>query len=608
MNAEEIVSGRVRVLYEDEHYMFVSKPSGLSTLASDQRRAGGLDQLIHLEKGVSLRRLASLPRAASGFVGFAKSTMALKMFQSLRSKSRLRCTFLAVCRGVYKAHRAEKTGGRMVAGERVGTGKQSSRGESGIVSKGELGRLGKSAKTSKSGKSGNIAGVSKELWRGGSPVLEAIREEPRRTLVRVVCGDPTGRTARSTMLAARLPVVGDADNDPRRQGETRGRMWLHLEEVVFDHPVTREAVRVWVKTPQAFGTVAKEKDVLDHALDCALSARLTVVGDAGSEVYRLVDGRRDGIPGLVADRYGPVVVVQTDQGKFEGGVERVQRVGQWFCREIGVESVYWKHSAKDRGRADAAIVKQMTDPKPVWGKVAEEELKVVENGLSYLIRPYDGGMVGLFVDQRANRAWIRGISKGKRVLNTFSHTCGFSVAAAAGGASFVASVDVSKKSLAWGKRNFEANGLSMEGHKFYCSDVFDFYARAKRQGLKFDVVILDPPTFARSGKTVFQVEKDMGRLISGAVSLLDGEGTLLVCTNHHALSVAWLKEQVVARASRARVRFLEGAEDQADIVDTRSSTKSTYVSIGGVSKEKDGGVRKEEDGEVRKEEESDRSD
>ena len=155
-----------------------------------------------------------------------------------------------------------------------------------------------------------------------------------------------------------------------------------------------------------------------------------------------------------------------------------------------------------------------------------------------------GYSVGLFVDQRENRRYVRQI-KPPRLLNCFAYTCSFSVAAASVGAQTV-NVDLSKKSLERGRQNFALNSLSTEGHKFIADDVRPVLPRLARRGAKFDMIILDPPTFSRTkGGAVFHVEKDFEDLIAAALELVERNGRVLLSTNCETVN-----EQALERMAR----------------------------------------------------------
>jgi 23S rRNA (cytosine1962-C5)-methyltransferase len=167
-----------------------------------------------------------------------------------------------------------------------------------------------------------------------------------------------------------------------------------------------------------------------------------------------------------------------------------------------------------------------------------------ENHLRFGIDFGAGYSVGLFVDQRENRRFVRQ-ARPKRVLNCFAYTCSFSVAAASIGAQTV-SVDLSKKSLTRGRENFELNDLSTEGHGFIADDVRPVLRRMARRSEKFDMIILDPPTFSRTkGGPAFHVEKDFEELIAAALEVVGRNAEVLLSTNCETLN-----EQALERMAR----------------------------------------------------------
>ncbi|MEY2541786.1 MAG: rRNA (cytosine1962-C5)-methyltransferase [Verrucomicrobiota bacterium] len=170
-------------------------------------------------------------------------------------------------------------------------------------------------------------------------------------------------------------------------------------------------------------------------------------------------------------------------------------------------------------------------PRLMFGN-ADENLQTVATEwlLRYGIDFAAGYSVGLFVDQRANRRYVRRIEP-KTMLNCFAYTCSFSVAAASVGAK-TANVDLSKKSLARGKENFALNSLPTGDHRFIADDVMSVLPRLARKGEKFDMVILDPPTFSRShrGKS-FQIERDFEELLLAALEVAERNAHILLSTN-----------------------------------------------------------------------------
>lgn len=241
-----------------------------------------------------------------------------------------------------------------------------------------------------------------------------------------------------------------------------------------------------------------------------------------TDAYRIWDGAAAGV-----DAYAGHWVVQTRGREFPWNESEA---AVW-----GAKSVWWKR-----------LDQQVKEP-PVWvaGERVERPFLAREHGVSFEIDLCAGYSQGIFLDQRLNRQEVRRRARpGMRVLNAFAYTCGFSVAAALGGA-VTTSLDLSVPYLEWGKRNFAANGLDAGQHYFTRGDVLDWMARWRRSGVRFEGIILDPPTFSRSGsRGVFRVEKDYAALVESARHLLEKGGWMLCCTNFRGLSWAGFEEVV----------------------------------------------------------------
>jgi len=189
-------------------------------------------------------------------------------------------------------------------------------------------------------------------------------------------------------------------------------------------------------------------------------------------------------------------------------------------------------------------------PKLISGTEAENlQTVATENHLKFGLDFGAGYSVGLFVDQRENRRFVRQ-ARPKRLLNCFAYTCSFSVAAASAGAHTV-NVDLSKKSLERGRQNFSLNKLSTEGHQFIAADVRPVLRRLARRTEKFDMIILDPPTFSRTkGGAVFHVEKDFENLIAVALEVAGPGARILLSTNREPLT-----EQALERMARYSLKL-----------------------------------------------------
>lgn len=289
-------------------------------------------------------------------------------------------------------------------------------------------------------------------------------------------------------------------------------------------------------------------------IDAALALRAPLLADPTLTACRLFNGQADGVAGLVVEKLADILIVQFHEDRLQLDLDTVRTLATHVHRQLGTRAVYRKMFLRDRAYLPEQIVQLHRDAQPWIGENVSPQIVVEEFGQRMRVRPYDGFSVGLFLEHRENRRRIRELAPGRRVLNTFSYTGGFSVAAALGGATTVDSVDLSKRYLEWSKSNFAENGISLDNHRFFCSDVFDFYRRATRQDRRYDLIVLDPPTFARLNhpKRVFRIEDQLENLVAGAVDRLNPEGIILLATNHRDLSADHL-----AAALRT------GAEDRA---------------------------------------------
>ena len=233
-----------------------------------------------------------------------------------------------------------------------------------------------------------------------------------------------------------------------------------------------------------------------------------------------------------------------------------------LARERLVQELeWWASSAKFKfNRIFARFIPKKNEerepPRLIFGDPSKNLQTIAsERHLRFGIDFGVGYSVGLFVDQRENRRYVRHISP-RRLLNCFAYTCSFSVSAAFAGA-VTLNIDLSKKALGRGRENFALNSLPTIDHRFIADDVMAVLRRLARKGEKFDVIILDPPTFSRSpkGKT-FQVENDFEKLLIEALELAARDSHILLSTNcsslrEHALEVmARYALKVTRRAAR----------------------------------------------------------
>jgi 23S rRNA (cytosine1962-C5)-methyltransferase len=244
----------------------------------------------------------------------------------------------------------------------------------------------------------------------------------------------------------------------------------------------------------------------------------------------------------------------------EGGPLRVERLGSvyslsWYRDQLPSEAEWhslkqifitkkWQHwylqLRGNRGQTpNQERVLTSEDAPPVRWEAKEGQI-------GYEFRTDSGLSPGLFLDQRQNRLWVGKHARGLDVLNLFSYTGGFSVCAAAGGARKTVSVDVSKSFMEWTKTNFRLNSLSLEGHEFRAMDSRTYLSWAKKKGLKFDLVICDPPSFGRSVDGIFRIEKDFEALLESLIAVTGEKGQILFSSNFEQ----WSREDFLSRISR----------------------------------------------------------
>ena len=270
-----------------------------------------------------------------------------------------------------------------------------------------------------------------------------------------------------------------------------------------------------------------QHEVIDQAffenkIKKALDERKTLFEDAETTAFRVFNGEGDGIGGLTIDYYDGYFVMSWYS---EGIYQFKEHVIQSLTNLIDVKGLYEKKRFDVKGT-------YIEDDDFVAGERANFPLIVKENGIHFAIYLNDGAMVGVFLDQRDVRKTIRDkYAAGKHVLNTFSYTGAFSVAAALGGAAKTTSVDLANRSKSKTIEQFSVNGLDYESQDIIVEDVFNYFKYAVRKKLTFDMVILDPPSFARSKKHTFSAGKDYPDLLKQAITITEKNGIIVASSN-----------------------------------------------------------------------------
>ncbi|MEZ4749272.1 MAG: class I SAM-dependent methyltransferase [Bdellovibrionota bacterium] len=285
---------------------------------------------------------------------------------------------------------------------------------------------------------------------------------------------------------------------------------------------------------------------LSESLKAAWDRRQSHFKNGQTTAYRLLGASEENLRGLSADRYEDIVILYRPLGKRVLSEEVVSEVADFYLNQPGIASVYLKDVTVDRSHA------QPTAATLLSGNPISEEKIVKENGLAYKVAPLEGFSSGLFMDQREQRLAFQKQAAGIEVLNTFAYTCSFSVACAKGGAK-VTSVDISKRYLDWGKDNFVANSLDPENHEFFPNDTMGFLKGAAKRGRHFDLVILDPPSFARNKKGTFSIRRDAPELLSLAAQVVKPGGLLYFSSNLSELNNDSLSRLIRITLPSARI-------------------------------------------------------
>jgi 23S rRNA (cytosine1962-C5)-methyltransferase len=267
-------------------------------------------------------------------------------------------------------------------------------------------------------------------------------------------------------------------------------------------------------------------------LDAAWQRRAALHFSSNTTTYRLINRAGDGLSNLAVDRYGDVLVAHVYSQGVKVSLPRA--VLQALADRAGARAVYIKYRPVQSNVLDDRTRRSLTPIEPLIGQ-AVERAEVIENGSRFIIRPAEGLNPGLFLDMREVREFVRAHAAGKTVLNCFAYTCAFGVAALRGGAARVLNLDVSRHYLDWGRENAELNGFATVPTDFVKGDVFDWLKRFGKRGQKFDVVILDPPSYSTTHETRFAVERDTARLVALAASVVQPGGYLIASTNYEQL-------------------------------------------------------------------------
>jgi len=283
--------------------------------------------------------------------------------------------------------------------------------------------------------------------------------------------------------------------------------------------------------------------------------RIGIADNASNNTYRLVHGEGDNLPGLVIDCYGKTAVMQAHSvGMHVARMTIAQQLMEVMDRRI--EHVYYKSETTlpykaDLGQEDGFIIGGSSDN------------TAMENGLTFHVDWLKGQKTGFFVDQRENRRLLEQYAQGKKVLNMFCYTGGFSFYAMRGGAKLVHSVDSSAKAIELTNTNVELNFPGDERHQAFCDDAFKFLDKA---GSSYDLIILDPPAFAKHRGALHNALKGYTRLNMKALEKIQKGGILFTFSCSQVVTKDNFRNAVFTAAAMAgrKVRILHQLHQPAD--------------------------------------------
>ncbi|MBX3221019.1 MAG: class I SAM-dependent methyltransferase [Labilithrix sp.] len=564
------------VLFEDEDIIVVHKPAGVPSQAAEPERPDDLvlrvRSFLAAREGKEPSRVylgvhQRLDRDTSGLVLFTKRPEANPAIAAQLEKRQLKKRYVAGVVGWPERRRAATLDDELV--------------------KGDEGRMQvaaprRGAQRGRGGRDAARGGGGPGRAPGQRAITEVTLRSRRgeRALLDLVL--QTGRThqARVQLAHAGAPIAGDV----LYRGSLAPRLMLHAVALELTHPRTNERLAIrddlaradfeaWLERGDAGYGVYDDRSALDRALALAVERRWALGHSADRDpperrttAFRLVNEEGDALPGLAVDVYGEHLVAQiyvSEEWEKPGRRERLLDA----LDALGFDGVYLKLRPKQANVLVDTRRDDLAPSAPVRGTAAPGELVVYEEGAPFAVRLGDGLSTGIFLDQRLNRRAVRESARGAVVANLFSYTCAFSVVAALGGARRTVSVDASLAALERGRAGFKLAGLELgRDHTFAGEDAFTWLAKAAKRDERFDLVIVDPPSYSSTKKRRFVAESDYDELVALAAAVVAPGGRILACCNHRGMARQKLR-RLVHEGARAAGREAVQLKDLPDAPD-----------------------------------------
>lgn len=484
------------IIYEDEHLLAVNKPAGMNTHSPSPFAGEGIYEWLKNRElcWSNLAILHRLDKETSGVIVFGKTTLANRSLTAQFVERKVSKKYLLLTDREISFENLNVESALVRAGEKYVSRPDHSSGERAET------RFRK------------LKTISGKTFVEAEPV--------------------TGKTHQIRVHAAAngFPIFGDT----LYEGTKAARVFLHAAEISFAHPTTGK--QITLTAPEKFSE------------DSRLALRTSLIEPELTNAFRLVHGASDGWAGFYVERLGDFLLSQSERPLKPEQLELLEN----YQKKFSLRGAY--HKILNRGVRQTSTAQ--ASPQLVLGESAPSEFSIRENGIQFALSFNEGYSVGLFLDQRDNRRrllsgyitpnfFLKIEQSEFSMLNTFAYTCGFSVCAAKSGA-IVTSLDLSKKYLEWGKRNFVLNGIDSAQHEFIYGDTFDWLKRFGKKNRQFDAIILDPPTFSQSKEQgTFRAEKDFGKLVSAALPLIKPNGILFASCN----AAAWRADDFIETIS-----------------------------------------------------------
>ncbi len=300
----------------------------------------------------------------------------------------------------------------------------------------------------------------------------------------------------------------------------------------------------WVLTTDANEKI--DKAFFSKKIKKALENRQAFFNNPDTTAFRIFNGEGDGVGGLTIDFFDSYFMVSW----YSAGIYSFKEmVYEALVETVNYKAIYEKKRFDSKGQ-------YIEQDDFVMGTPGEFPIIVTENGMNYAVNLNDGAMTGIFLDQRDVRLAIRErYADRKNMLNTFSYTGAFSVAAALGGAIKTTSVDVAKRSLAKTIEQFSVNQIDYETQDIKVMDVFHYFKYAQRHNLKFDLVVLDPPSFARTKQITFSTAKDYPKLLKDTIAITEKNGVIVASTNNASFGMKKFKSFIDQAFKETNTRY-----------------------------------------------------